>query len=49
MTRRFPQPSSVEEMDACIIVRDANGLPLACVEGEPGQRPLVRGSRASAR
>jgi hypothetical protein len=28
-------------MDACIIVRDANGLPLACVEGEPGQRTLV--------
>jgi hypothetical protein len=37
--RRFPQPWSVEEMDACIIVRHANGLPLACVGG----------SRASAR
>jgi hypothetical protein len=27
--RHFPSPRSVEEMDARIIVRDANGLPLA--------------------
>jgi hypothetical protein len=28
--RRFP-PWSVEEIDACFIVRDANGQALACV------------------
>jgi hypothetical protein len=27
--RRFPPPWSVEETDACFIVRDANGLALA--------------------
>jgi hypothetical protein len=30
-TRRFPPPWSVEETDACFIVRDANGLALAYV------------------
>ena len=35
--RRFPPPWSVEETDACFIVRDANGQALAYVyfEGEP--------------
>jgi hypothetical protein len=38
--RRFPPPWSVEETDACFIVRDANGLALAYVyfEEEPGRR-----------
>ena len=38
--RRFPPPWSVEETEACFIVRDANGQALAYVyfEGEPGRR-----------
>ena len=38
-TRRFPPPRSVEETDACFIVRDANGQALAYVyyEQEPGR------------
>jgi hypothetical protein len=37
---RFPPPWSVEETDACFIVRDANGQALAYVyfEEEPGRR-----------
>ena len=40
MPRRFPPPWSVEETDACFIVRDANGQALAYVyfEEEPGWR-----------
>jgi hypothetical protein len=30
-TRRFPPPWSAEETEACYIVRDANGQPLAYV------------------
>ncbi len=39
-SRRFPSPWSVEETDACFIVRDGNGQALAYVyfEGEPGRR-----------
>ena len=38
--RRFPPPWSVEETDACFIVRDANGQALAYFyfEEEPGRR-----------
>jgi hypothetical protein len=38
--RRFPPPWSVEDMDACFIVRDHNGQALAYVylEDEPGRR-----------
>jgi len=38
--RRFPPPWSVEETDACFIVRDANGQALAYTyfEDEPGRR-----------
>ena len=38
MSRRFPPPWTVEETDACFIVRDANGQALAYVyfEDEPG-------------
>ena len=40
MTRRFPSPWSVEETDACFIVRDATGHALTYVyfEEEPGRR-----------
>jgi hypothetical protein len=34
--RRFPPPWSVEETDACFIVRDANGQALAYVYFEDG-------------
>jgi hypothetical protein len=38
-TRRFPPPWSVEELDACYIVRDHNGQQLAYIyfEDEPSQ------------
>ena len=38
--RRFPPPWTVEETDACFIVRDANGHALAYVyfEEESGRR-----------
>jgi hypothetical protein len=38
-TRRFPPPWSVEETEACFIVRDAGGQALAYVyfEEEPGR------------
>ena len=42
--RRFPPPWSVEETDACFIVRDANGQALAYVyfEDEPGRRSAAK-------
>jgi hypothetical protein len=38
--RRFPPPWSVEELEACFVVRDHNGQQLAYVyfEDEPGRR-----------
>ena len=44
--RRFPPPWSVEETDACHIVRDANGQALAYVyyEQEPGRRAATHPS-----
>jgi hypothetical protein len=47
-TRRFPPPWSVEEQDACFVVRDRGGQQLAYIyfEDEPGRRsaakPLTR-------
>jgi hypothetical protein len=40
--RRFPPPWSVEEQDACFVVRDRNGQQLAYVyfEDESGRRLL---------
>jgi hypothetical protein len=42
--RRFPPPWSVEETDACFIVRDASGQALAYVyfEKEPGRRSAAK-------
>ena len=42
--RRFPPPWSVEETDACFIVRDANGQALAYVyfEQERGRRSAAK-------
>ena len=44
-TRRFPPPWSVEEQEACFVVRDHNGQQLAYVyfEDEPGRRIGVLG------
>jgi hypothetical protein len=43
-TRRFPPPWSVEEQDACFVVRDSNGQQLAYVyfEDEPGRRSAAK-------
>jgi hypothetical protein len=43
-SRRFPPPWSVEETDACFIVRDANRQALAYVycEEEPGRRTAAK-------
>ena len=42
--RHFPPRWSVEETDACFIVRDANGRALAYVyfEEEPGRRAAAK-------
>jgi hypothetical protein len=42
--RRFPPPWSVEELDACFVVRDDNGQALAYVyfEDEPGRRSAAK-------
>jgi hypothetical protein len=40
--RRFPPPWSVEETDACFIVRDANGQALACVYFEDARAARSR-------
>jgi hypothetical protein len=40
----FPAPWSIEESDACFIVRDSNGHALAYVyfEEEPGRRSTAK-------
>jgi hypothetical protein len=42
--RRFPPPWSVEELDACFVVRDHTGQQLAYVyfEDEPGRRSAAK-------
>ncbi len=42
--RRFPPPWSVEELDACFVVRDSDGQKLAYVyfEDEPGRRSAAK-------
>jgi hypothetical protein len=44
MSRRFPPPWSVEEQDACFVVRDHDGQQLAYVyfEDESGRRSAAR-------
>jgi hypothetical protein len=43
-TRRFPPPWSVEELDACFVVKDSAGQKLAYVyfEDEPGRRSAAK-------
>jgi len=43
-TRRFPLPWSVEELEACFIVKDSAGQKLAFVyfEDEPGRRSAAK-------
>jgi hypothetical protein len=45
--RRFPPPWTVEELDACFVVSDANGQKLAYVyfEEEPGRRSAAKARR----
>jgi hypothetical protein len=42
--RRFPPPWSLEDTDACFVVRDHNGQALAYVyfEDEPGRRAAAK-------
>jgi hypothetical protein len=42
--RRFPPPWTIEETDACFIVKDRAGMSLAYVyfEDEPGRRAAAR-------
>jgi hypothetical protein len=42
--RRFPPPWSVEELEACFVVRDHNGQALSYVyyEDEPGRRSAAK-------
>jgi hypothetical protein len=44
VTRRFPPPWTVEELDACFVVRDHSGQKLAYVyfEDEPGRRSAAK-------
>ena len=43
-SHRFPPPWSVEEQDACFVVRDHDGQQLAYVyfEDEPGRRSAAK-------
>ncbi|MFY9839763.1 MAG: hypothetical protein WAK55_25480 [Xanthobacteraceae bacterium] len=43
-TRRFPPPWSIEELDACFVVKDSSGQKLAAVyyEEEPGRRSATK-------
>jgi hypothetical protein len=43
-SRRFPPPWSVEELDACFVVKASNGQQLAYVyfEDEPGRRSAAK-------
>jgi hypothetical protein len=42
--RRFPPPWSVEELDACFVVKDSAGQKLAYIyfEEEPGRRSAAK-------
>src|ERR1700752_2874177 len=48
-TRRFPPPWSVDELDACFVVRDHNGQALTYVyfEDEPERRSAAKLSCAA--
>jgi hypothetical protein len=43
-SRRFPPPWSVDELEACFVVRDHDGQQLAYVyfENEPGRRSAAK-------
>jgi hypothetical protein len=45
--RRFPPPWSVEELDACFVVRDASGQKLGYFyfEEEPGRRSAASAAK----
>jgi hypothetical protein len=43
-TRRFPPPWSVDELEACFVVKDSAGQKLACVyfEDEPSRQSTAK-------
>lgn len=45
MPRRFPKPWTVVEMDACFVVKDANGFPLAYVYFDERQTDILHGGK----
>jgi hypothetical protein len=45
-SRRFPPPWSVEELDACFVLRDANGETLAYVYCEEAAAKLLTKDKA---
>ena len=49
--RRFPPPWSIEELDECFIVRDADGQASRyfCFDEEQQSRAIDGGSRATMR
>jgi hypothetical protein len=40
--RRFPPPWTVEELEACFVLRDANRQALGYFENEPGRRSAAK-------
>jgi hypothetical protein len=46
--RRFPPPWTVEEQDACFVLRDASGQPIAHVYCEEAAAKLLKQGRGAA-
>jgi hypothetical protein len=48
--RRFPPPLSVDELEACFVLKDDAGQKLAyvCYEEEPGRRSAAKLSKKKA-
>jgi hypothetical protein len=42
LQRRFPPPWSIDELEACFVVRDHHGQQLAHVKDEPGRRSAAK-------